>query len=96
MQYTGGSFAHTLATVLKPLVRARLLLPRIDALFPSSAAARMETPDWPTAVWSNLLFRPIAALAERAKDLQIGLVNLYILYILVALLIALVWALGWT
>ena len=96
MQYTGGSFAHTLATVLKPLVRARLLLPRIDALFPSTAAARMETPDWPTAVWSGLFFRPIAALAERAKDLQIGLVNLYILYILVALLIALVWALGWT
>ena len=96
MQYTGGSFAHSLTTILQPLVRARLLLPRIESLFPHAAHARMETPDWPTAVWARLLFRPVAALSERAKDLQIGLVNLYILYILLALLIALVWALGWS
>lgn len=96
MQYTGGSFAHSLASVMQPLARARLLVPRIEGLFPRTAHASMETPDWPTAVWAGLLFRPVAALSERVKDLQRGLVNLYILYILVALLIALVWALGWS
>ena len=96
MQYTGGSFAHSLATILQPMVRTRLILPRIESLFPYSAHARMETPDWLTAVWAKFLFRPVAALSERTKDLQVGLVNLYILYILLALLIALVWALGWS
>ncbi|MDR2489448.1 MAG: hypothetical protein LBD42_08155 [Desulfovibrio sp.] len=96
MQYSGGSFAHSLASILQPLIRARLRLPRMDAFFPSEATASMEVADWPTSLWNRLLFRPVAFLAESAKGLQRGLVNLYILYILAALLIALFWALEWT
>lgn len=94
MQYTGGSFAHSLALMLKPLIRAKMNVPVIRGLFPSEPKAAMSTPDWPTALWESLLFRPIAYLSDKAKGMQQGLVNLYILYILLALIAALVWALG--
>lgn len=94
MQYSGGSFALTAALLLKPLVRANLELPKMDGLFPSPVRAVLTTPDWPTTVWQRLIFRPVAQVAEWAKDLQHGLLNIYILYILVALVAALVWALG--
>jgi formate hydrogenlyase subunit 3/multisubunit Na+/H+ antiporter MnhD subunit len=96
MQYSGGSFSHSLAVIWRPMLRARLSLPRLDEFFPGAAKAGMEVSDWPTAVWSRALFRPIAALADAAKGLQRGLVNLYILYMLVALLVAFFWALEWS
>lgn len=96
MQYTGGSFAHTLALILKPLLRPFLETPKIKDLFPGPAQAVMTTPDWPTTVWERYIFRPVAFVAEASKGLQHGLVNLYILYIFIALMAALVWALGWS
>lgn len=96
MQYSGGSFAHSLVLMLRPLIRSRIETPEIRGLFPKEPRAVMSTPDWPAKAWEKLLFSPVAFLSDRAKDLQLGLVNIYILYILVALIAALVWALGWT
>lgn len=93
MQYTGGSFSLSLALLLRPLLRAKVSTPRPAGFFPAPTKAVMTTPDWPTAMWSSLLFRPVAAFAETTKSLQHGLVNIYILYILLALMAALVWAL---
>lgn len=95
MQYSGGSFAHSLALMLRPLMRSKISTPDIKGLFPAEPRATMSTPDWPTSLWEKLVFRPVGFLAEKAKDLQIGLVNIYILYILLALIAALVWSLGW-
>lgn len=96
MQYTGGSFSLSLSLILRPLLRPLVRLPSIQALFPGPSKALMAAPDWPTQVWERLLFRPIALVAEKTKDLQLGLVNVYILYIFLALMTALVWALGWS
>ena len=96
MQYSGGSFALSMALLLKPLMRPRLGVSKIEDPFPEEAKATMSVPDWPTNVWELLLFRPAGFLAEAAKSLQHGLVNIYILYIFIALMTALVWALGWT
>jgi len=95
MQYSGGSFAHTLADLMRPLIRSRLGLPVIKGLFPREPRAVMVTPDWPTELWTKLVFRPVARVSDWAKDFQVGLVNVYILYILLALIAALVWSLGW-
>lgn len=94
MQYTGGSFAHSAVLLLKPLIRAELETPKDRSPFPAALRARMSVPDWPTAAWTKIFFRPVALLAEKSKDLQHGLLNIYILYILTALVAALVWALG--
>lgn len=95
MQYTGGSFSHSFALMLRPLMRSRIATPEIKGLYPSEPRAVMSTPDWPAALWVGLLFRPVEFVSEKVKDLQIGIVNVYILYILLALIAALVWALGW-
>ena len=96
MQYSGGSFSLSLALLLRPLLRPALRIPVIRGLFPESEKAFMSSPDWPTDLWERLLFRPVAGLADKAKGLQHGLVNVYILYIFIALMTALVWALGWS
>lgn len=96
MQYSGGSFSLSLALLLRPLLRPVLAVPVIRGLFPPPQHALVTSPDWPTDLWERLLFKPVAALADKAKELQLGLVNVYVLYIFIALMTALVWALGWS
>ncbi len=99
IQYSGGSFAQFPAQMMRSVLRPTMETPQIDPrenIFPRSAVAKMDVPDWPTALWSKLLFQGVARFAEAAKGLQHGLLNAYILYILIALLAALVWALGWS
>ncbi|MDL2316292.1 hypothetical protein LJC59_04350 [Desulfovibrio sp. OttesenSCG-928-A18] len=96
MQYSGGSFSLSLALVLRPLLRPMLRIPAIRDLFPQRQHAVMSSPDWPSALWERLLFNPVSALAEWTKNLQSGLVNVYVLYIFIALVAALTWALGWS
>lgn len=98
MQYTGGGFAEFPAGLLRAILRPRIDQPGLSASdnpFPRAAAARFESPDWAAELWREKLFNKISRLAGKAKIIQQGVVNLYILYILVALLAALVWALGW-
>lgn len=100
MQYTGGGFAHLPAAFLRPLLRPALqpdtesggAVGR-DDLFPRSAKAEFTAPDWAAGIWQRLI-QATVRLADAAKEIQQGVVNLYILYILVALLAALIWALG--
>lgn len=96
MQYTGGSFANTLALMLRPLLRPHIEIPKVEGLFPSETRAVMTVPDWPTSFWERWLFSPIAQAAKWAKALQHGLINVYILYIFIALMASLIWALGWS
>jgi formate hydrogenlyase subunit 3/multisubunit Na+/H+ antiporter MnhD subunit len=96
MQYSAASFALGLVLFLKPMLRPRITVPAIRALFPGAAEAGFSAPDRPTELWIKILFRPVAYAANKAKALQHGLLNIYILYILVALTAALVWALGVT
>ncbi len=98
MQYSGGSFASTAAKVMRGLLRPKVEIPLGGPnrpLFPRKGEAVFQTPDWGLSLWSGLLFRPAGRLADAAKPLQHGLLNGYILYILIALVVALTWALGW-
>jgi NADH:ubiquinone oxidoreductase subunit 5 (subunit L)/multisubunit Na+/H+ antiporter MnhA subunit len=79
MQYSGGSFAHSTAVMLRPLIRSRIETPKMHTLFPSETQARLSTSDWPTTLWEKLIFHPIELLSDHAKGLQAGLVNIYIL-----------------
>lgn len=94
VQYSAASYSRTLTGMLAPLVRSRESTPELTDLFPSTSRATVETPDWPALVWEQLLFRPVMRVCEAAKGLQSGLVNMYILYIVIALMAALVYALG--
>ena len=94
MQYTGGSFVDTGLKTVSPFLRPVRETPKITAIFPKWTAAKQETTDWSLfGMWATITGK-ILSLAEKGKILQFGLVNAYILYILLALLVALVWALG--
>jgi NADH:ubiquinone oxidoreductase subunit 5 (subunit L)/multisubunit Na+/H+ antiporter MnhA subunit len=98
MQYTGGAFALLPVSFYRAFLHPEMTLPALsgaDALFPPSAKAAFTSPDWAQRLWQRL-FQSISRTADSAKVLQQGVVNLYLLYILVALLAALIWALGWS
>jgi NADH:ubiquinone oxidoreductase subunit 5 (subunit L)/multisubunit Na+/H+ antiporter MnhA subunit len=95
MQYSGASFSRSLALLLKPVTRTGVRMSGVKGLFPKDAELAVTSPDWITALWASLIFSPAAAVAEVAKNLQTGLVNLYVFYVFFALVAALTWALGW-
>lgn len=94
IQYSAASFSSTLTGMLRPMVGVRTEVPVIRELFPAASRAKVAAPDWASLLWERLAFRPVFWLAEAAKGLQAGLVNVYILYIFIALVAALVYALG--
>ena len=94
MQYTSGGFAQFPATVLRGFLRPRMSTPRIKEVFPTSASATLEAPDWILKLWGRTLFSLINYMADKAKRFQHGLLNAYVLYILVTLIVTLIWAVG--
>ncbi len=93
MQYGGGSYSQPLSQLLHPFVRQGGNLPRLTEYFPKTVRAELFFPDWIFGGWSRLLFRLVARLAAWSKTMQHGLLNAYILYIVVALVLALIWGL---
>ena len=96
VQYTGGSFSHSVIQVSSMVVRGKIAKPVFDSIFAKPASASIRTPDWLFDLFGTVFFQSVSAFAERCKQIQHGLLNSYILYILVALLSALVWALEHT
>ncbi len=92
MQYTASSFADPLSRLFGAVLRTRRrLLPPVG-LFPESASFASDTPD----VSRERLFGPgfarFEAALARLRWLQHGRLNLYILAIVAALVVALAWA----
>ena len=94
MQYTASSFAQPILELFVPVLRTRTDEVKPAGLFPTGARLATETPD----VAASSVFRPafgaLARLAERLHVLQQGRVQVYVLYIALALLVLLVWQLG--
>lgn len=92
MQYSGGSFAQPMTWLLAPALRGEEKIEAPEGYFPSKARLETRYPDW----IEESVFRPVFEAAVWAcnqfKWLQHGRINLYILYILIALLAALFWA----
>jgi hydrogenase-4 component B len=95
MQYTGSSFSQMLGVLFGWVLLPRKTAVGPSGLFPGRSRFNSETPD---TVLDRILF-PVFSLAERvmswARPIQRGPVQLYLLYILSALLLLLLFA-GWT
>lgn len=94
IQYTGGAFAQMTLRFMAGFLRPRIETPNIQDLFPAPAKATIQSNDWLTSFWLSGVFRPVARLAAHVKAFQHGLLNAYILYILITLILCLIWALG--
>lgn len=93
MQYGASSFSQPLTCFFQPLLRAGRHYSGLDGFFPAGADFRTEA----RAVVYNHLYTPAAnlikRLAFRYSWLQHGRLQLYILYIVAALIALLVWKL---
>jgi hydrogenase-4 component B len=89
MQYVEASFSEALVRLFDWAVRSRRTPPELLAPFPSPSAFRSEVPD---AVLDHVVL-PLAGRASRAlspvRGLQRGPVQMYLLYVLLAVVIVL-------
>ncbi len=94
MQYTASSFAEPLTEVFQMFLRTRREAQLPTGLFPREASLVTHTPD----LFGESVFRPafqgVKWLMGRLQWLQHGRLQLYVLYIVLALLILLAWKLG--
>lgn len=93
MQYTGSSFAQPIVDMFRAVLGSRRKAVRILELFPQQAEFESHTPD----VSSEYLYRPIFKWVDwfigKMRWVQYGIVQVYVLYIALTLMILLIWKL---
>jgi hydrogenase-4 component B len=93
MQYTASSFADPLTRLFHMFLRTHRRFEPPSGLFPVASSLTTETSD----VYRERLYRPVFTAVEkflgRFRRLQHGRLNLYVLYIVLALLALLTWKL---
>lgn len=94
MQYTASSFALPLVSLFAPLLGSEQKEPTVEGLFPQ----RIHLATHPQDPFTRYLFKPLYSGMGRAiaclKWIQIGNLQVYILYIAITLLALLIWKLG--
>ena len=94
MQYTSGGFAQFPSKVLRSFMRAEVEMPKFAGAFPEPAKASFFAPDWILNLWGRTLFAAMLTIGAKAKYIQHGKLNAYVLYILITLIATLSFALG--
>jgi formate hydrogenlyase subunit 3/multisubunit Na+/H+ antiporter MnhD subunit len=93
IQYTSSSFAQPIVDMFKSVLFSRSKAVKITKLFPQQAQFESSTPD----VSSEYLYRPIFkwvdTVISKMRWVQYGVVQMYVLYIAITLIILLVWKL---
>ncbi|MCU0292514.1 MAG: hypothetical protein MUF10_11100 [Thermoanaerobaculaceae bacterium] len=94
MQYTASSFARPIVELFSLVLHTRIDEVRPVGMLPSGARLQTRAPDVAEAHGFRPAFVAVARLSERLHVLQQGRVQVYVLYIALALLVLLVWQLG--
>ncbi|MEI8191766.1 MAG: proton-conducting transporter membrane subunit, partial [candidate division NC10 bacterium] len=94
MQYTASSFAQPLLAFFSPFLRTRERQAGLKGYFPGASSWASETRD----TYRELVFEPLFAgcreILGRMRGIQQGRIQIYVLYVGLALLALLLWALG--
>ncbi len=94
IQYTPASFVEPASRIFGHVMGTTVKVTKTDGLFPDPASLDVDAPD----VVRGKFYAPLFQLMERAcnalKILQNGLVNMYILYILITLVALLIWGIA--
>jgi hydrogenase-4 component B len=89
MQYTESSLGQTIVLLLQWVLIPRREVPTVNGLFPAPTQLKTETPDVVLDRGVVPSLRAAARLALRVRLLQQGKIQIYVLYILSALLLLL-------
>ena len=91
MQYTGSSFGDALVTLTAFLLWPKKFRTPLHGLFPRAAAFKSLIPDTVLDRLVMPVFRAVARGLPRLRVLQQGQTHMYVLYILIAMIVLLVW-----
>ena len=89
IQYTGTSFARSIVHFFRPLVAVRETEVRLAAIFPGWTAYDSRVDDLAEVILERRVTRPGLALLAKLRWIQHGNIQLYIGYIIVAILVLL-------
>ncbi len=93
MQYTSASFTQPSMGIMKFWLKPKWFVSGLRRYFPQRGHAEMDARDISINIWERVIFHNISRLAGYSKHLQHGVLNVYILYILLALIATLTWRL---
>jgi hydrogenase-4 component B len=91
VQYTASSFAQMLVGMFAKVLRPRTETPEVRGLFPGPAHFHSEVPDTVLDRAALPAFGFLAGLLARLRILQQGSIQLYVLYVFLALIGLLLW-----
>ena len=90
MQYTATAFTQPLADLFNVILHQKKSIIRPEKLFPERSAIEVETPDGGSRWLWMPLFRVANHISDRVRHLQSGVLHIYILLMVLALLTMLV------
>lgn len=93
MQYTASSFAHPITRLFRTFLRTTRRISSPVGLFPKSASFSSETNDFYGERVYKPTFKVLDAWLSKFRQIQHGRLNLYIMYIVLALIVLFVWKL---
>jgi formate hydrogenlyase subunit 3/multisubunit Na+/H+ antiporter MnhD subunit len=91
MQYTASSYTQPISYLFQPFLRTEKHLSMTGGYFPSSAHLDTYTPDISREQVYKPVFTEIGKFFSRLKVLQQGRIQIYVLYVVGALLVLLIW-----
>ena len=89
MQYTGASYADEMVSFFKPFVPVRTLYSGIKKIFPGQTTWSIEVTDIAESNYQRYLTTPLLGFVNKLKWIQHGNIQLYIGYIIVAIVVLL-------
>lgn len=92
MQYTASAFIQPVADLFDGILRQKKQLENVNELFPESASLEVTVPDGGSRWLWGPLFKAASFVSEKVKHLQSGLLHVYILMMLLAILLMLGWS----
>jgi len=90
MQYTGSSFAQPLTDLFSPVLRTETHLHGPDSYFPGQGRFGSHTADVVNHDFLAPAVRYIAGVLRRLTRIQNGIVQVYVLYIAITLVVLLI------
>jgi len=93
MQYTATAFTQPLADLFNGVLRQKKKIVKPENLFPDKAVIEVTAPDGGKRWFWKPLFQMASRISDRVRHLQSGLLHIYILIMVLAVLIMLVWCL---
>ena len=90
MQYTGTSYADTMVGFFRPFIRVQKRYSGIDKIFPGKTTYSSHVHDTSEIGLQMFLVRPVLYLLSKLRWIQHGNIQLYIGYIVLAIIIMLI------